>query len=79
MAPSERIMLGGMGVGGRGKCDLNWMLPEKDVQFVAICDAKKGPPRGHQADRGRQYGNKDCRCIATCASSWPRARTLTPC
>ena len=39
--PSERIILGGMGVGGRGTGVLNWMLPEKDVQFVAICDAKK--------------------------------------
>ena len=34
--PSERIVMGGMGVGNRGTGDLHWMLPEKDVQFVAI-------------------------------------------
>src|SRR5262245_17646857 len=41
VAPSERIVLGGIGIGSRGTFDLNWMLPEKDVQFVAICDARK--------------------------------------
>src|ERR1039458_3837672 len=40
--PSERIVMGGMGVGNRGTGDLHWLLPEKDVQFVAICDAKMG-------------------------------------
>ncbi|MGC9036951.1 MAG: hypothetical protein ACP5K7_14115, partial [Verrucomicrobiia bacterium] len=39
--PSERIIMGGIGIGGRGTADLNWMLPEPDVQFVAVCDAKK--------------------------------------
>ena len=40
-APSERIVLGGIGLGPRGEYDLKWMLREKDVQFVAICDARK--------------------------------------
>jgi hypothetical protein len=39
--PSERIVLGGIGLGGRGTGVLNWMLPERDVQFVAICDPKR--------------------------------------
>ena len=41
VAPSERIMMAGIGIGHRGEFDLGWMLPEKDVQFVAICDARK--------------------------------------
>jgi hypothetical protein len=38
--PSERIVFGGIGIGGRGTGVLKWMLPERDIQFVAVCDAK---------------------------------------
>jgi hypothetical protein len=58
--PSERIILGGMGVGGRGSGVLNWMLPEKDVQFVAICDAKKSQREAVKRMADNKYGNKDC-------------------
>ena len=58
--PSERIVLGGMGVGNRGTGDLNWMLPEKDVQFVAICDAKKAQRESVKRIVDNKYGNKDC-------------------
>ena len=59
--PSERIILGGMGVGNRGRHDLNWMLPEKDVQFVAICDAKKSSREAVKKIVDTRYGNKDCK------------------
>jgi len=39
--PSERIIVGGIGLRGRGMSDLRWLLPNPDVQFVAICDAQK--------------------------------------
>jgi hypothetical protein len=58
--PSERIVLGGMGVGNRGTGDLNWMLPEKDVQFVAICDAKQAQRESVKRIVDNKYGNKDC-------------------
>jgi hypothetical protein len=58
--PSERIVLGGMGVGGRGTGVLNWMLPEKDVQFVAICDAKKSQREAIKRLVDNKYGNQDC-------------------
>jgi predicted dehydrogenase len=58
--PSERIVLGGMGVGNRGTDDLRWMLPEKDVQFVAICDAKKSQREAVKRIVDTKYGNKDC-------------------
>ena len=38
--PSERIVLGGIGLGGRGTYDLSCFLGETDVQFVAVCDVK---------------------------------------
>ncbi|MHC4113109.1 MAG: Gfo/Idh/MocA family protein, partial [Planctomycetota bacterium] len=61
VAPSERIILGGMGVGNRGSHDLRWMLPEKDVQFVAICDAKKSSRENVKRIVDKQYSNKDCK------------------
>jgi hypothetical protein len=59
--PSERIILGGMGVGNRGSHDLQWMLPEKDVQFVAICDAKKSSRENVKRIVDTRYGNNDCK------------------
>ena len=40
--PSERIVVGGIGIGRRGGYDLSCFLPEKDVQFVAVADIKRG-------------------------------------
>lgn len=58
--PSERIILGGMGIGGRGSGVLNWMLPEKDIQFVAVCDAKKSSREAVKRMVDGKYGNQDC-------------------
>ena len=60
VAPSERIVLGGIGIGGRGSSDLRWMLPEKDVQFVAVCDAKKAQRQAVKRIVDDKYGNNDC-------------------
>src|SRR5437762_4266572 len=38
---NSRIVLGGIGIGPRGEHDLKWMLKEKDVQFVAVCDVQQ--------------------------------------
>ena len=60
VAPSERIVLGGIGIGGRGSGVLGWMMAENDIQFVAVCDAQKSRrERIKQMVDGR-YGNKDC-------------------
>ena len=61
VAPSERIVLAGMGVGNRGTHDLNWMLPHPDVQFVAICDAKKSSRENVKKIADKHYGNTDCK------------------
>jgi hypothetical protein len=62
--PSERIVLGGIGIGGRGSGVLRWMLPEKDVQFVAVCDAKKSQREVVKKLVDDQYGSKDCATYA---------------
>ncbi len=60
IAPSERIVMGVIGVGGRGSGDLNWMLGEQDVQFVAVCDVHRGKREKAKADVDGRYGNTDC-------------------
>ncbi len=41
IAPSERVVVGGIGIGNRGTYDLGCFLEQKDVQFVAVCDVKQ--------------------------------------
>ena len=60
VAPSERIVFAGIGLGPRGQYDLSVMLPEKDVQFVAICDAKKSQRDAIKNLVDKKYDNKDC-------------------
>ena len=61
VAPSNRIVMGAIGLGNRGTGDLrNWVLPEKDVQFVAICDVRKERRDAIKAMADQHYGNPDC-------------------
>jgi predicted dehydrogenase len=62
--PSEKIVVGGLGIGPRGTHDLNWMLPEKDVQFVAVCDAQKSRREAVKTLVDKRYGNQDCKVYA---------------
>ncbi len=39
-AASERIVMGAIGIGGRGRSDMGAFLGNKDVQMVAVCDVK---------------------------------------
>jgi len=59
--PSERIVLGGIGIGNRGSHDLRWMMPESDVQFVAVCDPQRKRAETVKQMVDTRYGNKDCR------------------
>ena len=40
VAPSERIVVGGIGIGNRGLYDLGCFLEQNDVHFAAVCDVK---------------------------------------
>ena len=60
VAPSERIVMGGIGMGGRGSSDLGWMLNEPDVQWVAVCDVLKSRRQAAKNIVDSKYGNKDC-------------------
>ncbi len=60
VAPSERILLGGIGMGGRGSSDLGWMMAEPDVQFVAVCDIRRSQREAVKRTVDTAYGNRDC-------------------
>jgi len=60
IAPSERILLGGIGLGGRGRTVLSEMLAEPDVQFLAICDLNKSRREMVKKMVDEKYGNQDC-------------------
>jgi predicted dehydrogenase len=59
-AASERINLGVIGTGGRGRGLMKMFMNEKDVQVVAVCDVET--PHRHQAQElvNQKYGNNDC-------------------
>ncbi len=60
VAPSERIVLGGIGIGRRGSHDLRWVIGEADVQFVATCDVWKERREAVKKTVDEKYGNTDC-------------------
>ncbi|MBN1509001.1 MAG: Gfo/Idh/MocA family oxidoreductase [Sedimentisphaerales bacterium] len=60
IAPSERIVMGGIGIGGRGSYDLGYMLGESDVQWVAVCDVVRSRREAAKNVVDSKYGNKDC-------------------
>src|SRR6266404_9947173 len=60
VAPSERVVVGGIGIGNRGTYDLGCFLEQKDVQFVAVCDIKEERRTAVKAMTDKRYGNQDC-------------------
>ncbi len=60
VAPSERIVLGGIGIGGRGTYVLGCFLEEPDVHFVAVCDVKAARREAIKRKADIKYGNQDC-------------------
>ncbi len=60
VAPSERIVVGGIGIGNRGNYDLDCFLEQKDVQFVGVCDVKQSRRIAVKKKVDEKYGNVDC-------------------
>ena len=58
---SERIVMGGIGLGGRGGGDLGWLLGQPEVQFVAVCDVRRARREAARNAVDRRHGGKDCK------------------
>jgi predicted dehydrogenase len=60
VAPGERIGLGVIGFGARGQYDLEAMLPEPDVQCLAVCDVVRDRRELGKRLVDSHYGTQDC-------------------
>jgi hypothetical protein len=56
---SERIVMGGIGIGGMGNSDQGNLLGRGEVQYVAVCDVRKGVVNCCVERINQRYGNKD--------------------
>jgi len=64
IAPSERIVMGGIGLGGRGSYDLSCLLNEREVQWVAVCDVVKSRREAARKMVASKQGSNDCAMYA---------------
>lgn len=60
VAPSERIVVGGIGIGNRGTYDLGCFLEQKDVQFAAVCDIKQARRLAIKKLVDERHGTQKC-------------------
>jgi predicted dehydrogenase len=58
--PSERIVVGGIGLGNQGGGDFGSFLGRAEVQYVAVCDVRKNVRDGKKAQVDERYQSKDC-------------------
>jgi len=59
-APSERIVVGGIGIGRRGIHDLRMFLRWPDVQVAAVSDPQRDNREQAKQQVNRHYGNPGC-------------------
>ncbi|MFM7108278.1 MAG: Gfo/Idh/MocA family protein [Planctomycetaceae bacterium] len=58
--PSERIVVGGIGIGNRGTYDLGCFLEQADVRFAAVCDVKEARRVAVKKMADGKYGDGAC-------------------
>jgi len=58
--PSERVVVGGIGIGNRGTYDLGCFFEQKDVQFAAVCDVKEARRNAVKKMADERAGNDAC-------------------
>lgn len=70
--PSDRVTLGGLGIGNRGSRDLAAFLSHSDVQFLAICDVRNERREAVKSIADKHHGNHDCAMYSDQADLWAR-------
>jgi len=57
---SDRIVMGGIGIGNMGNGDQDAFLSRPDVQYVAVCDVRAGVREAAKGKVDKRYNNTDC-------------------
>lgn len=60
VAPSERIVMGCIGTGGRGRGNMHNFMNNKDVQVVAVSDVDANHRNAAKNEVDKKYGNQNC-------------------
>lgn len=60
IAPSDRIVMGAIGCGGKGRNNTGRFLNDSRVQFVAACDVDQNHLKTAVEAINKHYGNEDC-------------------
>ncbi len=60
-APSNKILMGAIGVGGMGTGDLRGFLGDRRVRMVAVCDVDTKHQDRAKGLVDKRYGNTDCK------------------
>jgi len=61
VAPSNRIVMGCIGVGSQGSGNMRGFLGKKQAQIVAVCDVDRRNRDRAKRTVDERYGNSDCR------------------
>jgi predicted dehydrogenase len=61
VAPSDRIVMAGVGYGMQGPGDMRNFLGKSEVQWVAVCDLDDAALKRAQDIVNQNYGNTDCK------------------
>lgn len=59
-APSNRVVMGSIGVGGRGMSNTGGFLNFSEVQIIAVCDVMQSHREEAKTMCDRKYNNQDC-------------------
>src|SRR5271170_6939298 len=60
-APSNRIVMGGIGIGNQGSGDQGAFVGRGDVQYVAACDVNEQHLEAALGRANQRYRNRDCK------------------
>ncbi len=61
VAPSNRLHVGMIGVGGQGTWDMRGFLDKPEALVVAVCDIDVKHQKTAKAETDLKYGNSDCK------------------
>jgi predicted dehydrogenase len=61
VAPSNRLLVGVIGMGSQGGWDMRGFFSEEDSLVVAVCDVDKRHQKAGKAEVDQRYGNSDCK------------------